>query len=113
VKTDPETGQIYDMDACLDEAEKYLGRWAKKQVEAHESSARQKSQTAAETSVRAAHGAISKAKEDTLGAPEWLERQSEADRLDVEARYLHHKMDIWLKRFEAARSEFSAGRRVE
>ena len=111
--TDPETGQVYDMDACLEEAERWLKGWKQAQDKANELTTTQKHQTAAETSRRAAEGPIGKAKEDTIGSPKWAERQVEADRWDLEAHYRHRMIDIWMKRFEAARSEYSAGRRVE
>ena len=102
-----------DMDAHLNAYEAAIDEWAALQRKADEAKARHKHHTAAEAmALKEKHGATMAEKAATA-TEGWLERETYVSGAQVDARAALMRADLAMKRFEAARSEFAAGRRVQ
>jgi len=100
------------METELNEADKALDYWEIAQRKADHLATVHKHQTAAQVNVHAVGSSVAKAKETVIATNEWLDRQLEADDWSVSAQAGKYKYDMAIRRWETARSEFSARGRV-
>jgi len=100
------------MDEQLNRADLALDAWVKHQAKSDEAATRHKHHTAAEIKVLCTSESVSKAKELVIAGESWFKRQTLCDEYAINAQHARMKYDQAVRRWEAARSEFSAGRRV-
>ena len=100
------------MDNELNEADKALDVWMEAQAKADLAATRHKHKTAAQIAVLSEDQGVTKAKELVYATDEWLERQTYCDGCALKAQAAKMAFEQAIRRFEAARSYFSAGRKV-
>jgi len=100
------------VDAELDKADLALDEWMKQQLIADTASTRHKHQTAAQIKLIADEQGVTKAKEAVIASDQWFERQVFCDEAAIKAQGLKMRFEQAIRRWETARSLFSAGRKV-
>ena len=100
------------MEAELNTADLALDAWLKAQQDADGWNTRHKHHTAAEVNAHAVGGSVAKAKETVLATENWLNRQIQCDAATTNAQAAKYRYDMAIRRWETARSLFSAGRKV-
>lgn len=102
-----------DMDSYLDKAEEALKVFIKAKHEADDAETRFKHMTAAK--IKAYHnsaGSFAKAEKEVLASDEWVDGQIEVNKLKAVEAYRKGQLEAAIRRYEAARSEYSATKRV-
>ena len=101
-----------DMDTALEACEDALKKWCRAKLDADNAESRHKHMTAAKIKAYTNEGGVTKAKEIVFSSDEWLESQIEVNDLMVNAAFFKGQLDQAIRVFEAARSEYSATKRV-
>ena len=100
------------MDSELDKAEAALERYIKAKHEADDAETHHKHLTAAKIKAYSNEGGVTKAKEIVFATDEWLDSQIGVNKLKAIEAYRKGQLEAAIRRFEAARSEYAATRRV-
>ena len=101
------------MEAELNKADKALDDWMVKQALSDKAATKHKHHTAAQVVVLSKDGGVTKAKEAVYSTDEWLKRELYCNDAAIEAQRAKQEYEQAIRRWEMARSEFSAGRRVK
>lgn len=100
------------MELELDKADAALDEWFSAQKIADRLATTHKHQTAAEVKVYAERSSVAKAEKEVLSTQEWVKRQINVDTAHVNAQAAKMRYEMAIRRWETARSLFSAGRYV-
>lgn len=96
----------------LDTADELLTAWIAAKRIADNAATKHKHLTAAQIKVIADREGIGKAKEFVIASDEWLSRQIFCDEKSVDAHLAKERYEQAIRRWETARSEHSALRKV-